>query len=83
MNSDIQPATTASTPDVTARATGAMPVQAPPELPISAANQSEPTKPAQKTPKPASDKTGLAIAATVIIVLGLAALATYAYFQTR
>lgn len=41
-------------------------------------------KPAPKKPKasPASSGVGLAITATVIIVLGLAALATYAYLKT-
>ncbi|HTB48548.1 MAG TPA: hypothetical protein VK712_00515 [Verrucomicrobiae bacterium] len=40
-----------------------------------------PAKPT--TPKQPSSGTGLAIFATVIIVLGLAALATYAYIKTR
>ena len=35
------------------------------------------------TPKQPSSGTGLAIFATVVIVLGLAALATYAYIKTR
>jgi hypothetical protein len=36
----------------------------------------------QKAPKPPKNGVGLAIVATVLIVLGLAALATYAYLQT-
>jgi hypothetical protein len=37
-----------------------------------------------KAPKPPREKgVGLAIVGTVIIVLGLAALATYAYLQTK
>lgn len=44
------------------------------------------TKPEAKPPKPkhiaSSSGVGLAITATIIIVLGLAVLATYAYLQT-
>jgi hypothetical protein len=39
-------------------------------------------KPAPKAPKQPKNGVGLAIMATVLIVLGLAALATYAYLQT-
>jgi hypothetical protein len=41
------------------------------------------THPAAKAAKPTHSGVGLAITATVIIVLGLAALATYAYLQTN
>jgi len=54
------------------------------------ATQSDPDKPVappepQKpvTPKPPHTGVGLAITATVIIVLGLAALAVYAYLKTK
>lgn len=47
--------------------------------------QAAPAKEPKKPPQPKQPKSGvgLAIAATVIIVLGLAALATYAYIKTR
>jgi len=53
---------------------------APNPTPAPAAKPAKPAKPV--TPKQPSNGVGMAITATVIIVLGLAALAVYAYLKT-
>jgi uncharacterized protein HemX len=83
MNTDIQPPQPATAPPQPTEA----PVAAPPELdekPQPVAPKKEQPKPTTP-PKPKQPGTGVgaAIVATVIIVLGLAALATYAYLKTR
>lgn len=96
MNTDITPPAPDPAPTIEAPQPPVMDVQPPapapaPDVPADkqrSKESPEPAKPAPKAVKPKAPKqpgsgVGFAIAATVVIVLGLAALATYAYLQTK
>ena len=59
------------------------PAAAPPEPAAVPAERNQAAPPKPVTPKSPSHSVGTAIFATVVIVLGLAALAVYAYLKTR
>ena len=88
MNTDIQPPQPAAAPPQDVQPPTEAPVAEPPQLEEKAQPEAAPKKEQAKPaapikPKQPGNGVGAAIAATVIIVLGLAALATYAYLKTR
>ncbi|HEX7633346.1 MAG TPA: hypothetical protein VF401_03400 [Candidatus Saccharimonadales bacterium] len=60
----------------------AEPSASPAVAPVEPKKQAKPAPAPTKPPRQPSNGVGMAIFATVVIVLGLAALATYAYLQT-
>lgn len=88
MNTDITaPPTTEPAPPISdvkqppAETQNSQPAGAPP--PTAKKQEAPKAAPTQKPSKPVGSGVTAAIVATVVIVLGLAALATYAYLQTR
>jgi hypothetical protein len=83
----IEPVHTRVQPAPPTAATASSPSPAPTPSPIAAALAHEQQKADQpkatKPQKPANNGVGLAIVATVIIVLGLACLAVFAYIKTK
>jgi hypothetical protein len=81
------PATRSAEAKPPAESPATAPVEPPPEQPAEGDKSEAAQKPEPKKPKPAKQPgapgVGLAITATVIIVLGIAALVVYAYLQSQ